>query len=97
LFLWLFGLSGSGKSSVANAFERTLHAEAELDGPLPEQRDSRALLLFCAELEVAFQAVQVMLARYPLECCRQAILQEIKDAGRNSDEFCEIYLLSDDF
>jgi adenylylsulfate kinase len=28
--LWLFGLSGSGKSTVANAFERSLHAEGRM-------------------------------------------------------------------
>lgn len=28
--LWLFGLSGSGKSTVADAFERSLHAEGRM-------------------------------------------------------------------
>jgi adenylylsulfate kinase len=28
--LWLFGLSGSGKSTIADAFERALHAEGRL-------------------------------------------------------------------
>lgn len=28
--LWLFGLSGSGKSTMANAFERALHAEGRM-------------------------------------------------------------------